>query len=230
MYSYGHLRNEEKGVSCKFFVRCGPNKFEHRVNITTQNTVARLCCFVNRQILSSQILIFRKLSKISWPPIEHLTSNIESRFQKLQVTLRSSGAFKCMWKAAKYLWILLIIRLLWTNPLSNQVILHCVSQGVEIIALRGNIAVFYERVVQMAIEGFFYAVQVLHNRELPKRDLSLPIQIWQRFLSHAFTNRDRKELTNYLSLPCLRCDLQCKQASWGQVSETGVSWHHRNPT
>lgn len=104
------------------------------------------------------------------------------------------------------------------------------SQGVEIIALRGNIAVFYKRVVQMAIEGFFYAVQVLHNRELPKRDLSLPIQIWQRFLSHAFKNRDRKELTNYLSLPCLRCDLQCKQASWGQVSKTCVSWHHRNPT
>ena len=51
-----------------------------------------------------------------------------------------------------YLWVFFVIRLLRSNPFADQLVAHDVAQCQVVVSSRGDIPVFDERVVKMAVE------------------------------------------------------------------------------
>ena len=131
---------------------------------------------ISQCVKSSSIwdYLFKELTRIDeWPNawnsvlISWSTSHITS-YSYIYICRQKN------WQIVRqYLWILLIIWLLWSYPLSDQGILYCVSQGRIIISFGRHISILHKRKVQMPIEGFFKTANTFDDWEPSKRDLSL---------------------------------------------------------
>lgn len=119
-----------------------------------------------------------------------------------------------------YLWILLIIVLLCSNPSWYKMILHCMCQGKIVIPVSGNISVFYEGVVEVPIKGLFNFVNIIKCSDTSYTDLFFSFCIGLR-CSHDFLSKPPIEF--------VRVDTHYHLRSTRHKLKKRVYWIQRSP-